>query len=152
MTSPLPENPYPGENASSFQIIELANAYYSAAIDLFKLRADFGDAIWFAPARFCAIHAIELYLNAVLRHEGVPATQIRGRMHNLADPTFLSLLKLRKKTAEHLLALTERREYLIARYAPDQTSQHTELNRLTVTLVEIMTKAGNHVIRPRRDK
>ncbi|WLR93889.1 hypothetical protein [Shinella zoogloeoides] len=140
-------NSYPGENASAFAIVQLGNAYYNAAMELFK-HASAPDPLSFAPARLCAIHAIELYLNAVLRHEGVAPSQIRGRMHNLADPTFFTRLKLRKKTADHLQALTERREYLIARYAPEQASQHTELNRLTATLVEVMMKAGHYVSNP----
>ena len=139
----LSTHAYPGENASAFAIIQLGHAYYNAAIELFK-HANAPDPLSFAPARLCAIHAIELYLNAVLRHEGVAPSQIRKRMHNLADPTFLTLLKLRTKTARHLLTLTERREYLIARYAPEQTSQHTELNRLTATLVEVMEKSGQY--------
>jgi hypothetical protein len=51
-------------------------------------------------------------------------------------------LKLRKKTAEHLQAMTERREYLISRYAPELTSQHTELNRLQATLEEVRKKTA----------
>ena len=138
-------NAYPGENASPYEVVQLANAYCTAAIDLFKKREGWGDPVALAPARLCAIHAIELYLNAVLRQEGVPPAQIRGRMHNLGDPVFLALLKLRKKTAQHLQEMSDRREYLIARYAPEQTTQHTELNRLTATLFEVMTKADKHI-------
>jgi hypothetical protein len=136
------ENRYPGSLATVREIIDLAEAYYHAANVLFQ-RAQKEAPLSYAPARFCAIHAIELYLNAFLRHEGVAPEQIRKRMHNLADPTFVATLKLKKKTAQHLETISARREYLIARYAPEQYSQHTELSRLSATMAEIMVKAGN---------
>ncbi len=137
-------NNYPGANASLWEVLNLANAYYRASMILFK---DYQKEapLSISPARMCAIHAIELYLNAFLRHQGIPPEDIRKRMHNLAEPTFVAMLKLRKKTALHLEAMTARREYLISRYAPERMAEHTELNRLTATLVEIMTKVGKHL-------
>jgi hypothetical protein len=137
---------YPGHQAHVDEIIELANAYYAAALDLFKSNQS-QSQLSYAPARLCSIHAIELYLNAFLRYHGVPPEEIRGRMHNLADPKFVTVLKLKKKTATHLAAMTEKREYLISRYAPELACQHTELNRLTATLVEVMTKVSQHLNR-----
>lgn len=137
-------DPYPGSEAEVWQVVELANSYYHAAIVLFR-DAEEKDPLAFAPASLCAIHAIELYLNAFLRHEGSSPGQIRARMHNLADPRFVAALKLRAKTARHLADITERREYLISRYAPELVSRHTELNRLSATLVEVMTKMGGHL-------
>jgi hypothetical protein len=96
----------------------------------------------------CAIHAIELYLNAFLRHEGVAPEEIRKRMHNLAEPRFVDKLKLRKKTALHLKAMTTKREYLISRYAPERITEHTELNRLTATLREVKAKVGKYLHSP----
>ena len=61
-------------------------------------------------------------------------------MHNLANQEFCNVLRLRKKTGRHLVEMTARREYLISRYAPELTSQHTELNRLRATLTEVQTK------------
>lgn len=144
MNNPCAKAPYPGSQAEIHEILELAEAYYAAAIALFQ-SAQKEAPLSYAPARLCSIHAIELYLNAFLRHQGIPPEEIRGRMHNLADPTFVAALKLRKKTATHLATMTERREYLISRYAPELASQHTELNRLTATLIEIMTKATKHI-------
>ncbi len=66
-------------------------------------------------------------------------------MHNLAEPMFVAKLQLRKRTALHLEAMTAKREYLISRYAPEQTKEHTELNRLTATLKEVMAKVGKHL-------
>lgn len=140
----ISENLYPGSSASAREILDLANAYYGAALHLMTL-AQKDVPLSRAPARMCAIHAIELYLNAFLRSEGAPPEAVRGRMHNLSDPQFISVLHLRAKTVRHLDEMTQRREYLIARYAPERVALHTELNRLTATLVEVMTKVGGHL-------
>ena len=137
-------NEYPGSNANPLEVLDLANAYSRASKLLFR-KGQKQIALSIAPARMCAIHAIELYLNAFLRHEGVAPEDIRGRLHDLAEPTFVDKLKLRKKTAQHLEAMTAKREYLISRYAPERTSEHTELTRLTATLAEVMAKVGKHL-------
>jgi hypothetical protein len=135
---------YPGEEASKWDILYLAHEYYNAANTLFSKAAG-GPPLPLFPASFCCIHAIELYLNAFLRHEGASPADIRKRMHNLADADFVAKLKLRKRTAAHLAALTERREYLVARYAPEMVAKQSELNRLSATLVEVMMKAGGYL-------
>lgn len=66
-------------------------------------------------------------------------------MHNLAEPMFVAKLQLRKRTALHLEAMTAKREYLISRYARERASEHTEWNRLTATLKEVMAKVGKHL-------
>ncbi|WP_028731718.1 hypothetical protein [Rhizobium leguminosarum] len=137
-------NEYPGSNANPSEVLDLANAYSLASKFLFG-KGQKRVPISIAPARMCAIHAIELYLNAFLRHEGVAPEEIRKRMHNLAEPLFVAKLKLRKKTALHLEAMTAKREYIISRYAPERTREHTELNRLTATLAEVMAKVGKHL-------
>jgi hypothetical protein len=136
--------PYPGAAASKWEILDLAHAYSQAGTALFR-KACKEEPLSYAPARLCCIHAIELYLNAFLRHEGATPEAIRKRMHDLADPGFVEKLRLRRKTARHLATMTERREYLVARYGPEQIGSHTELNRLSATLVEVMTKAGRHI-------
>lgn len=138
------QNAYPGSKASIGQMLDLANAYYDAATTLFK-KAQKKEPLSYAPARLCCIHAIELYLNVFLRHEGVLPEQIRARMHNLADPAFVARLKLKNKTARHLESMTEKREYLISRYGPEQIAEHSQLNRLLATLVEIATKIGKYL-------
>ncbi|MBX5135174.1 hypothetical protein HJB80_21330 [Rhizobium lentis] len=137
-------NEYPGSNAKPREVFDLANAYSRASILLFS-EGQKQVALSIAPARMCAIHAIELYLNAFLRHEGVAPEEIRGRMHNLAEPMFVAKFQLRKRTALHLEAMTAKREYLISRYAPERASEHTEWNRLTATLKEVMAKVGKHL-------
>jgi hypothetical protein len=140
-----PRREYPGSSASVREILDLANSYYQASIVLFGESQKKLVPLSCAPARMAAIHAIELYLNAFLRHEGAAPEEIRKRMHNLAEPNLADKLKLRKRTALHLEAMTARREYLIARYAPERVTDHTELNRLSATLVEVMKKVGGYI-------
>ncbi|HWT59879.1 MAG TPA: hypothetical protein VN284_18730 [Rhizobium sp.] len=137
-------NEYPGSNAKPLEVLDLANAYSRASKLLFS-EGRKQVALSIAPARMCAIHAIELYLNAFLRHEGVAPEEIRARMHSLAEPMFVVKLKLRKKTARHLEEMTAKREYLISRYAPERAKEHTELTRLAATLKEVMAKVGKHL-------
>ncbi|AIC25524.1 hypothetical protein IE4803_CH00349 [Rhizobium etli bv. phaseoli str. IE4803] len=137
-------NEYPGSNANPLEVLDLADAYFDASKLLFN-EGRKQIALSLAPARMCAIHAIELYLNAFLRYEGVAPEEIRKRMHNLAEPMFVAKLKLRKKTALHLEAMTTKREYIISRYAPERTREHTALNRLNATLSEVMAKVGKHL-------
>lgn len=142
MTSSPPS--YPGSDASVEGIFDLAEAYYEAANALL-CTAKKGAPLSYAPARLCAIHATELYINSFLRRAGQSPERIRGRLHNLADKEFVEVLKLRKKTAIHLSEMTKRREYLISRYAPELATQHTELNRLTATLDEVRSKVSQHL-------
>ncbi|RWX12676.1 hypothetical protein EHI42_22390 [Rhizobium hidalgonense] len=140
-------SPYPGSNANLWEVLNLADAYSRASNVLFS-ESQKEAPLTIAPARMCAIHAIELYLNAFLRHEGFAPEEIRKRMHSLAEPTFVAKLKLKKKTALHLEAMTERREYLISRYAPERITEHTELTRLAATLGEVKAKVGKHLRSP----
>jgi hypothetical protein len=90
-----------------------------------------------------SIHAIELYLNAFLLNAGHEASRIRGLQHDFearTDLTVASGLVLRKRTTDHLRAMTGAREYLVNRYGPELTSTLTQLNRLTATLEEVATK------------
>ncbi len=135
---------YPGDCAAAEDIYDLAIAYHAAAKALFP-RATKGAPLSYAPARLCSIHAIELCLNAYLRLKGMENCQIRARMHDLADTGFVADLRLRKKTAAHLQEMTQRREYLISRYAPESAGQHTELTRLTATLDEVVRKVGRYI-------
>ncbi|MEO6299290.1 MAG: hypothetical protein ABIV25_08790 [Paracoccaceae bacterium] len=101
-----------------------------------------------APARLCAIHAIELHLSAFLRQEGVSPIEIRRTHHSLAkmsEYSAIGLLKLQTKTSAYLVSMTGNREYLISRYGPELVATHSELNRLTMTLVEVMTKVKTYL-------
>ena len=134
---------YPGESATDKQILRLAEVYRKAAHVLLKQEPR-GDPLSLAPCRLLAIHAIELYLNALLLHKGHKASDIRGMQHSLAERSkhaIASGLKLRKRTADHLAAMEENREYLVTRYSPEMTATVSQINRLTATLEEVANKA-----------
>jgi hypothetical protein len=67
---------YPGATANASQLLHLAEQYRNAAHLLLRqtqpkpLRSA-------APGRLLAIHAIELYLNALLLHKGLKPQEIR---------------------------------------------------------------------------
>ena len=49
-------------------------------------------------------------------------------------------LKLRKRTAAHLIAMGESREYLVTRYGPEMTATVSQINRLVASLEEVAMK------------
>ncbi|WP_299360343.1 hypothetical protein [uncultured Paracoccus sp.] len=141
MMDALPR-PYPGTNAAPAEIFALATEYHTAAEALLgKARAQ--QRISHAPARLCAVHAIELYLNAFLLATGDPPERVRARFHDLAERAEAVTgrgLILRKLTIRHLVRMTEDREYLISRYGPEMSGTLSQSNRLMATLNEIATK------------
>ena len=133
---------YPGDLAAPHDVRRLADEYRKSAHHLLELGRR-GDPLSRAPCRFTAIHAIELYLNALLLQQGHSASRIRGMQHDLAARTSLvvaSGLHFRKRTAAHLLALAAKREYLVTRYGPEMTATVSQINRLTATLEEVAAK------------
>jgi hypothetical protein len=68
---------------------------------------------------------------------------VRGHLHNLTDRAAIARdrgLVLRKRTANHLVRMTEDREYLVSRYGPELSGSLSEINRLMATLAEIARK------------
>ena len=49
-------------------------------------------------------------------------------------------LSLRRRTAEHLIRLSDQRDYLVVRYGPEQLGDLSEINRMFATLKEIAEK------------
>lgn len=138
----MTEGKYPGELASPKQIHKLAEEYRKAATELLKLGRS-GKPLTRAPFRLCAIHAIELYLTALLLHRGHNPNQIRKMQHDLAARSAHTVdagLRLRAKTANHLQSLSQNREYLITRYGPELAATASQINRLTATLEEVAVK------------
>jgi HEPN domain-containing protein len=132
---------FPGETATPRQIASLADEYRHAA-DALLGTVRRGQPLSRAPYRFVAIHALELYLNALLLAAGKPPVALRRMHHDLASRTELAMtarLILRKRTLAHLAALSEGREYLTTRYDP-AAPQGSELNRLAATLAEVAEK------------
>lgn len=135
---------YPGSAASAWQILSLAHHYYNSCIHL-MIRFEGEEAHALAPARLLAIHAIELYLNALMLDAGDTPQMIRGLQHDLAGRAQRAIecgLLLRQKTANHLARLTSSREYIVARYGPELTGSQSELNRLTATLKEVSERVS----------
>jgi hypothetical protein len=141
-----PKPIYPGDDARIFDILRLASLYADAAFTLCKSANERGFGSYnYPPARLCGIHAVELFQNAFLRSKGLHNSEIRKRMHTLGDVDFVTCLKLRRKTAEHLTKMNENREYLVARYAPNRRQGLSEVNRLLRTIVEIELKATKYI-------
>ncbi|WP_292148486.1 hypothetical protein [Mesorhizobium sp.] len=151
----LEERKYPGELASPQQVHALAEEYRRAASHILQLGRP-GKPLSRAPFRMAAIHAIELYLTALLLHFGLNPNQIRKMQHDLSARTEHALeagLRLRAKTAKHLQSLSQNREYLVTRYGPELAATTSQLNRLTATLEEVATKVTVLItLPPRRPK
>lgn len=133
---------YPGELASPQQVHALAEEYRKAAHLLLQLGKT-GKPLTRAPFRMTAIHAIELYLNAVLLQHGHAPNQIRRLQHDVwarAELAMATGLLLRKRTAAHLRSLSRSREYLVTRYGPEMVATASQVNRLTATLDEVAKK------------
>jgi len=136
------ERRYTGAPATAEQFLLLALEYRKAA-DLLRLQERRGESISRAPFRFAAIHAIELYLSALLIHLRHEPSRIRGMQHDLAERTKLAIasgLQLRKRTMAHLIEMTDSREYVETRYSPDGVETFSQINRVQATLDEVANK------------
>src|SRR3954453_8354346 len=114
MTEPTTgdRNIYPGDLATPDDFRRLAAEYQRAAHHLLELGRR-GDPLSRAPYRLSAIHAVELYLSALLLHKGHEADRIRGLQHNLAARVDLAItggLQLRQRTVTHLRTMSDNRE------------------------------------------
>ena len=132
---------YPGAEARPEEVIRLANHYRGAANDLLRLAEEKGPSR-VAPCRLCALHAIELYLNAFLLKRGYSPERLGDSRYDLAARASLAAsggLALRRRTAIHLATMTQGREHLVVRYDPG-LARLPPLNRLWATLDEIARK------------
>ena len=132
---------FPGDEAGPAALLALAHAYRDAAGRL-RPGKGAGPAAG-APWRLMAIQAVELYFNAVLRHAGHAPKDLRALGHDLAGRAALAQaagLTLRRRTAAHLAAMTENRDYLAARYDPARPPACLHTNRLAATLDEVAEK------------
>lgn len=140
---------YPGSEATIEQFIGLADEYLAAAHSLLP-QVNRKKPLSSAPARLCAIHAVEMYLNAFLIFHGSDHKQVRGFRHDLAQRAAMATergLRLRIKTQAHLLKIHDQREYLVVRYGPEQAGGLSELNRMFATLNEISTKVRTALLK-----
>ncbi len=135
---------YPGDLATPRQVFDLAEEYRKASHALLQLGRP-GKPLTRAPFRLTAVHAIELYLNALLLQRGHAPNQIRKLQHDLWARTELATatgLHLRRRTMEHLQSLSRSREYLVTRYGPELAATTSQVNRLTATLDEVAKKVA----------
>jgi HEPN domain-containing protein len=133
---------YPGELAKPQDLVRLADEYRNAARAVASLGRP-REPMSRAPYRLSAIHAVELYLNALLIHAGHEPASVRNLQHDLAARTDLALgcgLTLRLRTVAHLRSLTGNREYVVSRYQPGGADSLSQLNRLAATLEEVAAK------------
>ena len=147
---PTTEQPaYPGSEATIEQFVGLADEYLAAAHALLS-QVSRKRSLSSAPARLCAIHAVEMYLNAFLISHGIEHRQVRGFRHDVAQRAVMATekgLRLRVKTQAHLLKIHDQREYLVVRYGPEQAGGLSELNRMFATLNEISTKVRTALLK-----
>ncbi len=138
---------YPGSDATVGQLMMLADEYFTAAHGLLPHSRP-RDVRSSAPMRLCAIHAIEVYLNAFLAFNELSSAQIRGLQHDLAKRAEMSVakgLRLKIKTKEHLLRLNDQREYLLVRYGAESMDGVSELTRIFATLKDVSQKVRSVV-------
>ena len=103
-----------------------------------------------APARLCAIHAIELYLSAFLAHRGMAAGDIKKMGHNLAvraEAVTARGLVLRRRTGAHLVAMTVGQEYVALRYRSLSVGKLAPASRMVATLAEVSEKVTKAISR-----
>jgi Protein of unknown function (DUF2726) len=134
----------PAESANPNEILRLAESYRRAASRMRETGSP-GGRLASAPYRLLAIHAVELHLNALLRHAGVNERQVRGMGHNLAARAAKAEgigLRLRPAAAAHLATMTGRHEYMLARYGPIEDAEVSEVTRLAATLDEVAVKTA----------
>jgi hypothetical protein len=139
---PMTDGAYPGVPATPQQLLALADEYRLAAGELQHLHRK-GAPLSLAPFRLVAIHAVELYLSAVLLAHGRQPSEIRALGHDLPTRAEFAQgvgLKLRKRTLEHLRSLCANREYLVSRYSHPPQGAASQVNQLLATLNEVASK------------
>lgn len=135
---------YPGESAQPGGLLALADEFRTAAHQLGAHRRR-GAPLSVAPYRFNAIHAVELYLSAILLQAGHEPGKIRGLQHDLAARADLAVaggLILRKRTAAHLKSMSGAREYVVTRYSTEAPATLSQVNRIAATLDEVASKSA----------
>lgn len=133
--------PYPGEAANAQQLLDLAEEFRRAA-EVLRGNHRKRAVVSSAPFRLSAIHALELYLSAVLRASGLDPVDLRRLGHGLAQRVVMAEsvgLQLKVRTRAQLMELETKREYLTSRYDPIGLDR-TQLNRIESALNQVASK------------
>ncbi|MBW0367944.1 hypothetical protein [Ensifer adhaerens] len=133
-----------GKSTGVRDVLDLATQYKAAAVKLGENPSSPNHL----PRRLLALHAIELYLDALLQAKGLDDEPIHNFQHDLGEPARragAAGLVLRKRTLAHLATLSSAQEYLIVRYAPELTSTLSQVNRVMTTLEEVSRKVPKMV-------
>lgn len=137
-----------GKKASVRDVLNLAAQYRAAAAKVGESPSR-GKHL---PQRLLALHAIELYLDALLQAKGHDHQTIREFQHDPGERARIAVaegLVLRKRTLAHLATLSSSTEYLVAKYAPELNSTLSQVNRVMATLEEISRKVRKVVRAPK---
>lgn len=137
-------SPYPGDDASPYEMNRLADFYRDAAYRSLDSIIR-GDPLTAGPARLLAIHSIELNLSAYLLLHDVPWSVIRRMGHDLVARLECAQAKgliVRVRTAAHIRVIARDREYLVARYGPECLAAASQMNRLLATLEEVARRVS----------
>lgn len=128
-----------GKTASVRDVLNLAAQYRDAAVML----GGASSKPHHLPQRLLALHAIELYLDALVLAKGLDYQTVRNRQHDPSERARTAVaagLVLRKRTLAHLVALSSSTEYLLIRHAPELLSTLSQVNRVMATLEEVSRK------------
>ncbi|WP_459464721.1 hypothetical protein [Rhizobium sp. No.120] len=130
---------YLGKAADVRGILDLAAQYRDAANTLGEGMSKPNHL----SQRLLALHAIKLYLDALLLANGLDRETIRGFEGDFNERTRVAIdigLVLRKRTAAHLATLSSNREYLAISYGPETRATLSQMNRVMATLDEVSLK------------
>jgi hypothetical protein len=143
-----PAKTYPGDGSTVMHMLSLADEYYSASVLLISQETPHTSL--FAPARFCVLQAVEVYLNSFLLFHGMTPKDIRTFRHLLTNRVIAAQklgLGLAPETGESLTNLEKSREYLLVRYAPDRESELSKLPDLFNTLDDVTRKVRAAILK-----
>ncbi len=125
------------EKADARALLSYAKSYAAAARGLWD-SSDGPKRDRHAPYRFCAHHAIEMFLSAFLARHGIAASELEGFRHALIPRANRALEAGLSgpdvETWAHIAKLDKDNEYIGCRYPPNDRAVLSELTRMSKTL------------------
>lgn len=130
------------------ELLQLA-AQYGSAASLLKDKGPRGRAVKWAPYRLCTIHAIELYLSALLLHGGHSWREIVCDFrHDLAARALAGAahgLRLQKRSTEMLVKWSSDGSYQATRYRPESLKDTLHPSLMWSVFQDVETTVRNLV-------